>query len=108
MDRPPRDPQRGIFDRGMLSRILYQGVIVGGLSLAAFLIGEHWSLETGRTMAFAVLALSQLIHVFNVRSNTRSLFASGFFSNLQLVGAGTVIGCPAAIGDPHPRRFQCV
>ena len=47
MDRQPRDPQRGIFDRGMLSRILYQGVMVGGLSLAAFLIGEHWSLETG-------------------------------------------------------------
>ena len=87
MDRHPRDPGRGIFDRGMMSRILYQGVMVGGLSLAAFLIGERWSLETGRTMAFAVLALSQLVHVFNVRSNTRSLFSIGFFSNIQLVGA---------------------
>jgi Ca2+-transporting ATPase len=87
MDRHPRDPGRGIFDRGMLTRILYQGVMVGGLSLAAFLIGQEWSLAVGRTMAFAVLALSQLVHVFNVRSNTRSLFSTGLFSNLQLVGA---------------------
>jgi len=87
MDRHPRDPGRGIFDKGMLTRIIYQGVMVGGLALAAFLIGERWSLEIGRTMAFAVLAFSQLVHVFNVRSNTRSLFAIGFFSNIRLVGA---------------------
>ena len=87
MDRHPRDPGRGIFDRSMLTRILYQGAMVGGLSIAAFLIGQQYSLTIGRTMAFAVLALSQLVHVFNVRSNTRSLFAAGFFTNPQLVGA---------------------
>jgi Ca2+-transporting ATPase len=87
MDRRPRDPKRGIFDRGMLARILYQGIMVGGLALIAFVIGEGWSLAVGRTMSFAVLALSQLVHVFNVRSNTRSVFSYGFLSNPQLAGA---------------------
>jgi Ca2+-transporting ATPase len=87
MDRRPRDPKRGIFDRGMLARILYQGAMVGGLALIAFVIGEGWNLTVGRTMSFAVLALSQLVHVFNVRSNTRSVFSYGFLSNPQLAGA---------------------
>lgn len=87
MDRHPRSPQRGVFDRGMLIRVLYQGVMVGGLSLLAFVIGSRWNIEVGRTMAFAVLALSQLIHAFNVRSVYRSLFAIGLFSNRPLIGA---------------------
>ena len=47
--------------------------------------------ETGHTMAFAVLALSQLVHAFNVRSNTHSAFSKptfwmilAFFSGLAL------------------------
>lgn len=87
MDRKPRDPKKNIFDKGMIRRIIYQGIMVGGLTLTAFVIGYQRSLEVGRTMAFTVLALSQLVHSFNIRSNRQSVFKTGFFSNKYLVGA---------------------
>lgn len=76
MQRPP-SKALSLFSAGMVYRIVYQGIIIGGLALTAFLIGKKESLETAQTMAFSVLALSQLVHAFNVRSARRSAFASG-------------------------------
>ncbi|MGI6112935.1 MAG: calcium-transporting P-type ATPase, PMR1-type [Mahellales bacterium] len=90
MDRRPRSPKKGVFDKGMTIRIGYQGVMVGVLTLTAFLIGKGVDTATGQTMAFAVLAISQLLHAFNVRSNERSLFKIGLFTNGYLVGAVVV------------------
>lgn len=87
MDQKPRDPNRGIFNRGLIARILYQGAMVGLLALTAFVIGQRVDVTIGRTMAFAVLTLSQLSHVFNVRSNTKSAFKVGLFTNTRLLGA---------------------
>ena len=91
MDQPPRDPRSPIFTRPLLLRVLYQGGLIAALSLAAYLSGARVSPETGHTMAFAVLALSQLVHAFNVRSNTHSAFSKptfwmilAFFSGLAL------------------------
>jgi Ca2+-transporting ATPase len=92
MDRKPRDPQKDIFDRGMIFRIFYQGAMVAALTLTAFHIGQRTSVETGQTMAFAVLALSQLVHVLNVRSNRQSIFRAGLFTNPYLLGAIFVSG----------------
>ena len=87
MDRRPRNPEKNIFDKGMIARIIYQGIMVGALTLAAFVFGSQRSLEAGRTMAFTVLALSQLVHAFNVRSNRQSVFKVGLLSNRYLLGA---------------------
>jgi Ca2+-transporting ATPase len=87
MDRKPRNPEKNIFDKGMITRIIYQGIMVGALTLAAFVFGSQRSLEAGRTMAFTVLALSQLVHAFNVRSNRQSVFKVGLLSNRYLLGA---------------------
>jgi Ca2+-transporting ATPase len=90
MDRNPRDPKRSIFDRGMITRIIYQGVMVGALTLTAFIIGSRRSLDAGRTMAFTVLALSQLVHSFNMRSNRQSVFKVGLTTNKFLLGAAAI------------------
>ncbi len=90
MDRKPRNPEKNIFDKGMITRIIYQGIMVGTLTLAAFVFGSQRSLEAGRTMAFTVLALSQLTHAFNVRSNRQSVFKMGLLSNRYLLGAVTL------------------
>lgn len=90
MDRKPRNPEKNIFDKGMITRIIYQGIMVGTLTLAAFVFGSQRSLEAGRTMAFTVLALSQLAHAFNVRSNRQSVFKMGLLSNRYLLGAVTL------------------
>ena len=101
MNRKPNKKQKGIFTKGMTWRIVYQGVMIGLLTLAAFIIGlntknvpviegktpEEVRVMIGQTMAFIVLALSELVHVFNIRNNRRSLFTSGLFSNLILIGA---------------------
>ena len=57
----------------------------GLLSLAAFFIGWKFTgtEEGGQTMAFMVLALSQVVQAFNMRSG-HSLFKIGFFGNKQL------------------------
>ena len=63
----------------------------GLLSRAAFFIGWKFTgtEEGGQTMAFMVLALSQVIQAFNMRSH-RSLFQTGFFTNKKLTGAAAI------------------
>ncbi len=87
MRRKPRPAKESIFTRGMVWRVLYQGLMVGVLTISAFQIGNQVNLATGQTMAFSVLAFSQLVHAFNIRSNWRSVFAGGFSGNKYLIGA---------------------
>ena len=44
-------------------------------------------ISIAQTMAFSVLALSELVHVFNVRNNKKSVFKTGIFSNKRLIFA---------------------
>lgn len=95
MTRKPRDPQKGIFSKGMIWRIFYQGSTIGLISLAAYLIGRNDGIRTGlehpemlgQTMAFAVLGLSQLLHVRNLHSNKLSSFRINILANKSLLGA---------------------
>ena len=77
MRRRPRDPNGSIFDRPMVTRVAYQGLVIALCTLTAYRVGCMASLACGQTMAFAVLSASQIVHAFNVRSNTRSLFHKG-------------------------------
>ncbi len=88
MDRKPRNSKRGFMTRDMVWRVLYQGVMIGLIPLAAFIFGlREGGLVLGQTMAFATLMFAQLVHVRNLHSNTRSSLAISPFKNLPLVGA---------------------
>ena len=101
MNRKPNKKQKGIFTKGMTWRIIYQGLMIGLLTLTAFILGlatkdvpviegktpEEVRVCIAQTMAFIVLALSELVHIFNIRNNRKSLFTSGMFSNMILIGA---------------------
>jgi len=110
MDRKPLRQKKGIFTKGMTWRIVYQGFMIGLLTLAAFIIGlatpeaeiqkmgpvyhegvqlttEEIKVEIGQTMAFLTLAFSELVHVFNIRNNKKSIFKTGIASNKILLGA---------------------
>ena len=106
MDRKPSKPGKGVFTKGMTWRIIYQGVMIGLLTLAAFMIGlattntpidgltlDESKIEVGQTMAFITLALSELVHVFNIRDNKRSIFKTEVFNNIKLIWA--IIGSSA-------------
>lgn len=81
MEQPPRDRAASLFDRGFTLRLLWQGLMVGGLTLFAYRKGLEDSGAAANTMAFATLTLCQLFHAFNVRSERHSLLSVGLFSN---------------------------
>ena len=91
MNRPPVDGKKGLFSGGLWQRIALEGCMIGLLAILAFGMGTIWydapgSHTIGRTMAFAVLSISQLVHAFNMRSEG-SLFSIDVLGNRQLVGA---------------------
>lgn len=91
MTRKPRSKNESIFAHGVGLMAGLQGIMIGILTLIAYFIGTRTGIENagiplGETMAFAVLAISQLVHAFNIRSS-HSLFKIGFHSNKYMVGA---------------------
>lgn len=88
MDKAPKPKNEGIFAHGLGVRVVLQGLMFAALALGGFVIGRNLagSLAAGQTMAFMVLALSQVIQAFNMRSE-HSLFRIGPFSNKALNGA---------------------
>lgn len=88
MKRKSRNLKHGFLTRGMVWRILYQGIMIGSIPLAAFIIGLRDGGEPlGQTMAFATLMFAQLIHVRNLHSNTKSSLAINPLRNKPLIGA---------------------
>lgn len=85
MEQPPKPKDEGLFAHGYGLRIILQGAMFGILSLIAFKTGETRTgqLAGGQTMAFMVLALSQVVQAFNMRSE-HSLFKIGVFGNHKL------------------------
>ena len=85
MDKKPKPKNEGIFANGFGFRIALQGVLFAALTLVGFFLGKSvtGTPEGGQTMAFAVLALSQLVQAYNMRSE-RSLLSTGFFGNKML------------------------
>ena len=85
MNKPPKPKTEGLFANGYGLRIVVQGIMFGGLSLLGFYLGQVMvgSVEGGRTLAFMVLALSQVVQAFNMRSE-HSLFKIGPFTNKNL------------------------
>ncbi len=88
MNRKPRNSKKGFMTNGMVWRVIYQGIMIGAIPLAAFIIGlREQGVVLGQTMAFATLMFAQLAHVRNLHSNTRSSLAISPFKNMPLIGA---------------------
>lgn len=88
MNNPPRNPKESIFVKSDKIQLIINGVLIGGLTLFAFKLGERLypdSLIHAQTMAFVVLSVSQLFLSLSLRSNTKSAFSLGLFSNKYLV-----------------------
>ena len=91
MDRKPKPKDEGLFAHGFGVRIILQGIMFGTLALIAFYLGESITglNEGGQTMAFMVLALSQVVQAFNMRSE-HSIFKIGVFTNKTLNKAALI------------------
>jgi Ca2+-transporting ATPase len=98
MNRKPRNSKKGFMTNGMVWRIMYQGIMIGAIPLAAFIIGLHeQGVALGQTMAFATLMFAQLAHVRNLHSNTRSSLTISPFKNIPLIVAIAVSAALALI-----------
>ena len=112
MERKPKKT-KGIFTKGMTWRIIYQGALIGIITLIAFIIGistpdaeieammpvyhndielsvQEIKVEIGQAMAFIVLVFSELVHVFNIRNNKKSILKTGIGGNKLLFAAISV------------------
>ena len=87
MDQSPKPKNEGLFAGGLGVRVVLQGCMFALLTLVGFWIGCWGSgeenLVAGQTMAFAILALSQVVQAYNMRSE-HSIFSIGVFSNAKL------------------------
>ncbi len=104
MKQKPRNPKESFFARGAGVRAVIGGVLIGIFTLLAFFYGltEHGydlgepmltgaaleeAIPYARTMAFVVLAVSQLFYSLSMRNADKSIFKVGLFTNKFLVGA---------------------
>lgn len=89
MKQKPRHPNEGIFARGLGTKIVTRGILIGSVTIIAFMLmyqGDPERLVYAQTTAFATLVMAQLIHVFDCRSE-KSVFARNPFGNGWLIGA---------------------
>lgn len=89
MSKKPRRTSDSIFSDGLLTVIIFRGFLIGLTTLAVFVsfLKSTGSLEFARTGAFVTLVLTQLIHVFECKSEEKSLFQINFFNNWKLIFA---------------------
>ena len=85
MSRPPRKPGESLFSGGLGAHVVWVGLLMGGVCLAA----QGWGILTGRahwqTIVFTVLCLSQLGQAMAIRSESRSLLELGLLTNRPLL-----------------------
>ena len=95
MDEAPRPKKESFFAHGMAATIILEGIMIGGITLAAYIIGHYFGdvIQAGvdnnvlaQTMAFVTLSSAQLFHSFNVKTD-HTLFTKKLFNNKFLWGA---------------------
>ncbi len=88
MNRPPRNSKDGIFSGGLGFDVVYQGLLVTVITVAAYLIGASFEFgadwftklrelgesQHGMTMAFLTMSMCEIFHSFNMRSQRKSVF----------------------------------
>ena len=87
MNRPPRASGEGIFSRGLGTKILISGILMGGSTVTAFILVMLLSggdIAKARTVAFATLIITELVYAFESRSEYGSPWEGGLFANKYL------------------------
>ena len=87
MSKPPRKNSDSFFSGGLLGRIVFRGILIGLFTICSFVLGLRFGgdIHTARTCALFTLIASQLIHVFECKSEERSLFNIHYLNNIFLV-----------------------
>jgi Ca2+-transporting ATPase len=90
MREKPRDSNKSFFADGLVGRLIYQGLILAGLTLLSYWVGATASPIVGTTMAFVTLSSVQLFHVFNIKAGDRSVLHRRTLNNRFLLLAAAL------------------
>ena len=87
MMRKPRGAKDHIFSHGLLKLIVARGIFIGLSTLGVFVSIMYFveNVELARTGAFMTLVMTQLIHVFECKSETKNIFEIPIFNNIPLI-----------------------
>jgi Ca2+-transporting ATPase len=109
MDRPPRDPKRPLFHRGILGVSLLQGLSVLAILLGVFIISLYRGKGAveARTLTFTTLIVANLGLIFANRSWSRTLWTSFQSPNAATawVVGGAVLLLTLVLSLPFFRRL---
>lgn len=107
MMRSPRKAKENIFSRGLLNLILFRGVLIGISTLAVFASILYFTndVDISRTGAFVTLVITQLIHVFECKSERKNIFEIKMFDNIPLV-LSVICSLAMIIGVVYIPQFQ--
>ena len=86
MEQHPRNKTDSFFSNNLMKKIIFEGLLIGCLTLVSFLIGyiiDPLNLSLRQTMAFVTLSMQQLIHAYNVKSED-SIFSNTTLNNKSL------------------------
>jgi len=99
LHHPPRRPKEPIFNRLMIERVLISALVIGSVAFFVFqwLIARGFSLDEARNGTLLLMVLFENVHVFNCRSETRSVFRQNLFGNRILL-VGTMVAQLVHIG----------
>ncbi len=87
MEQAPRDKNSSIFSDGLLCKIIFRGIFIGLATLASFvtILRMTNDITTARTSAYFTLITTQLINVFECKSENKTIFSINIFSNKKLL-----------------------
>jgi Ca2+-transporting ATPase len=109
LDRAPRPPNQPVFDRVMISETVVSGLFMGGVGYLffAWMLDQGWAEHQARNALLLLLVLFENAHVFNCRSETRSIFRVPLSAN-WLVVAAVIVSQGAHILAMHLPGFSSV
>lgn len=91
MKKPPRSKNESFFAHGLMEKIIIRGFLIGFVTLSSFMVISTMGGDVSicRTCALITLVMSQLVHVFECKSEDKNIFTVEYFSNPQLILAVT-------------------
>jgi P-type Ca2+ transporter type 2C len=93
LSQPPRPKEQGVFDRRMIEQTVVAGLytgIVGFMTFYYLHVMRGMGEIEARNLVLLLMVLFENVHVFNCRSETRSIFRIPIHTNWILVGAVVV------------------
>ncbi len=99
MQRPPRSPREGIFNRSMVEQVMVSGITMATVCMGAwwYLIDNGMPVPEARNLLLTLLVLMQFYHVLNCRSETRSVFQVSLRDN-QVLMVGMALAFAVHLG----------